>query len=58
MYLEQKQPQKYLEQKQSPEVFFIKKVFLKILQNWEENTLRHSLFLIKLEASTYILIKK
>ena len=47
MYLEQKQPQKYLEQKQSPEVFFIKKVFLKILQNWEENTLRHSLFFNK-----------
>ena len=45
-------------QKQPPEVFYIKKVFLKISQNSQENTCARVSFLIKLQASACNLIKK
>ena len=38
-------------QKQSPEVFYIKKVFLEILQNSQENTCVRDSFLIELQTS-------
>ena len=36
-------------QKQPPQVFCKNKVFLEILQNWQENTCAKDLFLIKLK---------
>ena len=38
-------------QKQAPEVFFKKKVFLEISQNSQENTCTEASFLIKLQAN-------
>ena len=44
-------------QKQPPEVF-CKKMFLQMLQNAQENILARIPFFIKLQASTYSVIKK
>ena len=41
----------YKAQKQPPEVFYKKKVFLEISQNSQENTCARFSFLIKLQAS-------
>ena len=45
-------------QKQPPEVFCIKKMFLEISQNSQENTYASASFLIKLQAEACNLIKK
>ena len=45
-------------QKQQPEVFFLKRLFLKILQNSRENTSVKVCFLIKLQARSATLLKR